>query len=219
MKGLVYKEFLLLWKHHKSNLFAELMLLSGFAILYFNIQLHPFYGQVVGYTPCIISGSVCSALASMDGREKWDTYAAALPVSAAEYVSSKYILALLLQTVTFASCAGIVIAKGLTLNGCSMLVAFGVMCYLAPAFLLPVYIAYAGDPVKLSAYRILAFCALVLFVLLASAGICIVGSMNGVMVETVADALPAVWTVCLGSAGLFLLSWPVTIRLYAKRDN
>lgn len=214
MKGLLYKEFLLLWHNHKSNLFATAMLLLGFGILYFDAPFNSFYAYIVGTAPCYICANLCTASIMRDETEKWSVYAAALPVSAAEYVSSKYILTLTLQTMTFAACSAVVITKGLTLYGCTMLIVFATTCFFAEGIFLPGSFAFPGEQEKQTTYILLMVCLLILALVLA---LPFMEHGNGGE-ETVADVMPKVWIILLGSVGAFFLSWPISIKLYAGRQ-
>lgn len=213
MKGLLYKEFLLLWHNHKSNLFATAMLLLGFGILYFDAPFNSFYAYIVGTAPCFICANLCVASIMRDETEKWSTYAAALPVSAAEYVSAKYIVHLLIQTAVFAACSAVVITKGLTLYGCTMLIVFATTCFFAEGIFLPGSFAFPGEQEKQTTYTLLMVCLLILALVLA---LPFIEHDNGGE-ETVADVLPMVRAVCLGSVGVFFLSWPISIKLYERR--
>ena len=87
MKGLLLKDFYLIMKYCRMQLFA-VVLFAGASLFYDNSFFRIY--------PCLFAAMIPVMLYSYDEREKWCSYSQTLPVSKAQYVSGKYLLGLVI---------------------------------------------------------------------------------------------------------------------------
>ena len=86
MKGLMKKEFLMLWRASRAFALICVVFIAMSAVSQDNI--------IFLFMPIMISGLLPSTLLSYDERCKWQEFSGALPVSRAQLVSAKYLLGL-----------------------------------------------------------------------------------------------------------------------------
>ena len=86
MKGLMKKEFLMLWRASRAFGLICVVFIAMSAISQDNV--------IFLFMPIMISGLLPSTLLSYDERCKWQEFSGALPVSRAQLVSAKYLLGL-----------------------------------------------------------------------------------------------------------------------------
>lgn len=203
MKGLLYKDFLLLWKNCKSLLLI--------ALLYIGLGAFGYASQRVLFIflACLMVGSASTTLISVDERDKWIVYSDALPVSRGMYVSSKYIL-------TLAGLTGLLALSGLGMllgeggSSLGMLCVMWVMSFGIPALTLP-FVFWLG----MEKGRIV---NMIVSGLVAggSSVVVIISAAGNFEAVTAFGAIP--WTAGLVSTALFFLSWPISMKLYGKRE-
>ena len=87
MKGLLLKDFYLIMKYCRAQLFA-VVVFAGASLFYDNIFFRVY--------PCLFAAMIPVMLYSYDEREKWCSYSQTLPISKAQYVSEKYLLGLVI---------------------------------------------------------------------------------------------------------------------------
>lgn len=86
MKGLLLKDAFVIRKTCKAFILLDIVFIA-FSFFEGENMFFLFY-------PAIISGMLPMTLISLDEKEKWDQYAATLPVTRAQLVSSKYLIGL-----------------------------------------------------------------------------------------------------------------------------
>ena len=89
MKGLIRKDFYLLWSY------CRLMLLFLLAFIIFSAFSSDGQSPFFIYYPCILSSVLPVNLLAYDDAEHWLTYCDTLPVTRRQYVSGKYIMSLI----------------------------------------------------------------------------------------------------------------------------
>ncbi len=204
MKGLLLKE----WYGIKSYFRAFLLMYLIFAVV--SCMGNSFFL----YYPCILSGMIALSLISYEEKEKWNVFAATLPYSRAQLVSSKYLVSLILSGIAIlgmtAAQAGAMCVRhcfdGLgLLKIATMLVP---MSLLPTALLLPFIYRFGVEKGRIVYYLVLSVFVSALVIVTAFSEI------------ANADA-PGIGTealICLISFGLFFLSWYLSIRFYEKRE-
>ena len=88
MKGLIRKDFYLLWSY------CRLMPLFLLAFIIFSAFSSDGQSPFFIYYPCILSSVLPVNLLAYDDAEHWLTYCDTLPVTRRQYVSGKYIMSL-----------------------------------------------------------------------------------------------------------------------------
>lgn len=92
MKGLLYKDWTMIFGGYKTNFLFLLLFYGGFTALC--------RVSFLGYALVFVLGMYASSTISMDENSHWDAYARTLPVSPRQLVSAKYLLTLLLTAVS-----------------------------------------------------------------------------------------------------------------------
>ena len=95
MKGLIRKDFYLLWRY------CWLMPLLLLAFIVFSVFSSGGQSPFFIYYPCILSSVIPVNLLAYDDAERWLTYCDTLPVTRRQYVSGKYIMSLLCDGTVF----------------------------------------------------------------------------------------------------------------------
>lgn len=92
MKGLLYKDWTMIFGGYKTNFLFLLLFYGGFTAL---CRI-----SFLSYALVFVLGMYASSTISMDENSHWDAYARTLPVSPRQLVSVKYLLTLLLTAVS-----------------------------------------------------------------------------------------------------------------------
>lgn len=207
MKGLLLKDLYMAVKYFR----VYFLLALAVAAASFFVDGNPFYI----YYPCFVCGMIPLSLQSYDEKSKWETFCQALPYTKAQVVSGKYIFGLAIQLLVIlpiaASQAFRMHQSGtfswdiyLTMMG--SLVAMG---FAVSAIPMPFIFRYGAEKGRMAQYLMIAiFC-------------------GGLVAASIwfGEALPAVRNfpalpllVFLAAAGLYALSWYLSIVFYRKRE-
>lgn len=204
MKGLLYKEFLMVVKHCKAFFFLGAVFAVGLALEPGNL----FYMVY----PCLFAGMIPMSLLSYDERDKWTRFSSTLPVSRGMLVSVKYLVGMLCQLAVLAA-IGIVYCVSLWNEG--MFVAEEFLATLAillsfdlivPAPLMPCIFKLGAEKGRMVYYVILGVVS----------GLAAAGAYFGYDF-----ALLPQWGVgglCCLCAALYAASWLLSIRFYQNQD-
>lgn len=203
MKGLLRKDFYLLWNY--CRLFIILVL--GFLVL------SAFAGSgdnaFLVYYPCILGSAMSINLLAYDEAEHWCAYCDTLPVTRRQFVTGKYLMSLI--------CAGIVFllsaaasAFRLSLNGgfdgadfVDQLAVLATISPLPAALCLPLMFKYGTQKGRIAFFVVIGvFCASTVFL--------DVPDLTGVSLPMI--LLP------LMSLAIFAASWLLSVRFYQKRE-
>ena len=170
MKGLVYKDFIILMNVYKKNLLLVAALYGAMAVamqndffLYFGIWMMGFYGLTAF---------------SLDTQSGWDRYARTLPVQDWKMVAAKYVTGLLFiaMAVVYALVVGVasrLACRTLARDWAELLATIGIITAIVVAAVGVMYfLAIKFSPDKARSYFMIVFIAgFALFYLLNRAGI------------------------------------------------
>ena len=204
MIGLLRKDLYMAWAYCKTFL----LILAAFIAVGLAGEENSFF---ILY-PMIIGMMLPVSLISYDERFKWHLACDAMPVSRAKVVSSKYILTLLTVLLIFAV---IMLAQWFRLSRLGAVEQLwalpGVllpMGLVGPAILMPVIFRLGVEKGRIFYFVLVGVvCAAAVFF----------GSGQNPVNPTAEISLPG-WALVLVSLGIFLLSWPLSIALYKKRE-
>lgn len=204
MIGLIRKDLYMAWAYCKTFL----LILAVFIAVGLTGEENSFF---ILY-PMIIGMMLPVSLISYDERFKWHLACDAMPVSRAMVVSSKYVLTLLTVLLVFAV---IMLAQWFRLSRLGaveriwelpgILLPMGLV---GPAILMPVIFRLGVEKGRIFYF--------VLVGVVCAAAV-MFGSGQNPVNPTAEIALPG-WALVLVSLGIFLLSWPLSIALYKKRE-
>lgn len=208
MKGLILKDLYLTLKYCR----AFLVIVVVFIGVSFFDDDSTFLSTFSIFYPCIIAGMIPSTLYSYDEREKWCTYSATLPVSKAQFVSSKYIIGLF-SAITIIILTAIVQAfKMLNTTFIPMdylsIIAFIIaVCLVAPSVFMPFMFKFGAEKGRIIYYVVIgAACALFAIFSVNQGTIFIL------------DNIFVISAICIGAAVIYIASWLLSISFYKKRE-
>ena len=201
MKGLMKKDFLMLWRASRAFLLICVLFIAMSAISQDNI--------IFLFMPIMISGLLPSTLLSYDERCKWQEFSGALPVSRAQLVSAKYLLGLgcmtLILLVTLI--VHLIVRRFPPQTLLSMLGAIYGLSLFISAVSLPMMFKFGVEKGRLWYYATL--------VLVGGAS----GASAGVTTDLFSEGLPSfLWLIPVLGVVIFALSWLLAIRFYQKRE-
>lgn len=201
MKGLMKKDFLMLWRASRAFLLICVVFIAMSAISQDNI--------IFLFMPIMISGLLPSTLLSYDERCKWQEFSGALPVSRAQLVSAKYLLGLgcmtLILLVTLI--VHLIVRRFPPQALLSMLGAIYGLSLFISAVSLPMMFKFGVEKGRLWYYATL--------VLVGGAS----GASAGVATDLFSEGLPSfLWLIPVIGVVIFALSWLLAIRFYQKRE-
>ena len=204
MIGLLRKDLYMAWAYCKTFL----LILAVFIAAGLAREENSFF---ILY-PMIIGMMLPVSLISYDERFKWHLACDAMPVSRAVVVSSKYVLTLLTVLLVFALTMLAQWFRLSHLGAVEQLRALpGIllpMGLVGPAILMPVIFRLGVEKGRIFYFVLVGVvCAAAVFF----------GSGQNPVNPTAEIALPG-WVLVLVSLGIFLLSWPLSIALYKKRE-
>lgn len=205
MKGLLLKDTYLILKWCKSIFFLDIFFLLLFLLGDGNLFF-------ISY-PCMTSVILSQTLLSCDEREKWSEYAAMLPYSRGQIVSSKYLITLLYSV--FILFLSALVQVFYALGNRSFLLGeylgivgiLSVLCLAPPAVFFPLYFRLGSEKGRI-----------VYFLMI---GVICGGS---VFLSNQEPAFFAGWSsmsltfLFLGAALFYIGSWFLSIYFYEKRE-
>ena len=201
MKGLMKKEFLMLWRASRAFALICVVFIAMSAVSQDNI--------IFLFMPIMISGLLPSTLLSYDERCKWQEFSGALPVSRAQLVSAKYLLGLgcmtLILLVTLI--VHLIVRRFPPQALLSMLGAIYGLALFISAVSLPMMFKFGVEKGRLWYYATL--------VLVGGAS----GASAGVATDFFNEGLPSyIWIIFVFGVVIYALSWLLAIRFYQKRE-
>ncbi len=205
MKGILLKDWYCLTAYLRIFLIIDLAFIAGAALIQGNAFLL--------YYPCILSGMISMTLIAYEEREKWDMFACTLPYAKAQMVSGKYLISLLLGlavTLLTLLSQGISMVVRNSFAFSRLIDLFSVMLsfsLIPTALLLPFIFKFGSEKGRMAYYSVIGgFCGLAV----------LLGTGEGMIVAVPESGMLRLGLVLL-SAGLYTLSWLLSIRLYQKR--
>ncbi|MDD6320667.1 MAG: ABC-2 transporter permease [Oscillospiraceae bacterium] len=209
MKGLLLKD----WYAIKSYCLYTLFIVLVFAILGGAMQGNFFFT----FYPLIFISVIAMNLIAYEEKEKWDQYAATLPYTKAQIVSSKYIVSLCLGLGTvvlsgISQYVGMIVANTYnTEKLLSYLMIFVSLALLPAAFLLPFIYKFGVNKGRIAYYVvIIVSCGVI-------GGIASVDSIGSASAVS-ASQISIFVIVAVASAVIYALSWMLSIRFYQNRE-
>lgn len=205
MKGLLMKDFTLLFKACKS----VLIMIAVFLIVSLFSDSYGF----LSYYAMILAAMVPITLLAYDEKEKWDMYFQTLPVSKSDYVSAKYLTGILTEAAVFAL---LIITRIFKSDGtreiimyAALLIALG-MLFLAVD--LPVIFKFGS--VKGRIVNIV----LVVVVCILSTFTVTEFDYTDILTMLSEHSIPVAAAAVIVSVVLCLLSWSISVTVYKKRE-
>ena len=201
MKGLMKKEFLMLWRASRAFGLICVLFIAMSALSQDNI--------IFLFMPIMISGLLPSTLLSYDERCKWQEFSGALPVSRAQLVSAKYLLGVSCMTAILVLTLIVhLIVRRYPLQMLLMMLSavYGLALFIS-AVSLPMMFKFGVEKGRLWYYATL--------VLVGGAS----GASAGVATDFFNEGLPSyVWIIFVFGVVIYALSWLLAIRFYQKRE-
>lgn len=169
------------------------------------------------FYPLIFISVIAMNLIAYEEKEKWDQYAATLPYTKAQIVSSKYIVSLCLGLGTvvlsgISQYVGMIVSNTYnTEKLLSYLMIFVSLALLPAAFLLPFIYKFGVNKGRIAYYVvIIVSCGVI-------GGIASVDSIGSASAVS-ASQISIFVIVAVASAVIYALSWMLSIRFYQNRE-
>lgn len=208
MKALLYKDFISLWKYCKG--YITIYLLFPFLTIFVEDY------QFLKYYPLVFSGMLVTTLIAYDERDKWDKLCLALPVTRRQIVSSKYLVAIILQSAVFALTAIICAVQRKLVDDLlwgSYLLEMGGILLLGiamPAIMLPCVFKLGSEKGRM-AYLV---SVVLILVVVASGGLVLAFTVKLSFGSDLLLFLLILVAVVLA----YVYSWRLSVRFYEKRE-
>lgn len=204
MKGLLLKD----WYMLKSYCRTFLLLVLVYA------TVSPALGNSSGFTmllPCVLSGMISMTLIAYEEREKWNVYAATLPVSKAQAVSCKYLVSLIVSStvlcITLLSHTAAMLARhSFDITAISgLFITLVPLCLLPTALLLPFIFKLGSEKGRMMYYAIFVLFGIAVPLLSPENALRAIGKLTSAV-------------ILAASVLIFGASWLLSIRFYQKRE-
>ena len=203
MRGLLVKDFYMTVKTQWTFFFISIVMLA----FSFDTK-NPFFLLY----PAILCGMIPGNLMSFDERIKWHIFSDAFPYSRKQAVSSKYLVGLIISVGYIILAFIVQLIYGLVMGRLDFAEIFSrlslapLLLLLPQAITLPAMFKFGSDKGRIAIYVM-------------------VGILCGTFVLFSLLNMPAIYfgpelqiPIILALAGLFTLSWFISIKLYEKRD-
>ena len=205
MKGLLLKDWYLITRYCRAFFLMD--------AVFIGVSLWAPESVIFLAYPCLFSAMIPVTLYSYDEREKWSAYSAALPVSRAQYVSTKYIIGLLAVAAIFLVNvllreAVAVFAPELAADYLPVLISASALGLLLPVVSLPLMLRFGAEKGRIVYFVFIGVICAACFIVLDRDG-----------APSVIDAAPAAPVLlCVLALALYAASWLLSVRLYSRRD-
>ena len=216
MKGLLRKELYMIWKNFRIYMVMCVVFLI-FGIWSDNSFFMLFY-------PAMLCGMIPVSILNFDEKTGWDRYSLCFPLSRYQLVAGKYLISLICSAFIcglYALVWGvkILITRDYSdaLNALSVfLPTLITIALLPPAILLPCVFKFGSQKGAYAYYAVIAILAAIVIAALNVAGSSAPRIMA--MLDFLSLSPLSILLLPLGAAILFLLSWPLSSHIYAKKD-
>lgn len=208
MKGLLLKD----WYAIKNYCRAHIIMIVVFSIASGMMKDNFFFT----YYPCIFAGVITMSLIAYEEKEKWEQYAATLPYTKAQMVSSKYIVSLCFGVFTIL----LNILTQLVVMIClknfdgesllSILLVFMPLTLLPSAFLLPFIYKFGVNKGRIAYFIVLGFFCGTIGVMASNQTISLLGKFPAP--QTFMSIM-----ILIVSLVTYALSWLLSIQFYKNR--
>lgn len=225
MKGLLYKDWAMIFGGYKTNFLFLLLFYGGFTALC--------RVSFLSYALVFVLGMYASSTISMDENSHWDAYARTLPVSARQLVSVKYLLTLLLTAVSIPLGLLLILLipdpKPSLMETASGMISAAAVTLLYLSFVMPLSYRFGAAKARswVSITIFLVFFGPVAFLALMkddenNPGVQALRSLDRVVENAFLSEEQLVLLVLAGLLGIalvcLLISWAISIRIYAKKN-
>ncbi len=207
MKGLLVKDFTLLFKACKSILII-------IAVFFVIIPFSDSYG-FLNYYVIILAAMIPVTLVAYDEKEKWDLYFQTLPVSKSDYVSAKYLTGLILEGIVFLV---LVVLRRLSYSNTNDLLAYASFLFILGTVFLSVNlpVVFKFGSVK---GRIVNIVLIIIVFALSFIGM----ELGSASLETVLNVISGKYNMPLFSGViaatlLLVVSWIMSVAIYKKKE-
>ncbi len=209
MKGLLLKDWYAIMSYCRANI----LIIAAFAIAGGVMEGRTFFT----YYPCIFAGITTMNLIAYEEKEKWEQYAAALPYTKAQMVSSKYIVSLCFGAATIliniiAQLVGMALLNTYDIDRLlSLLLAFVPLALLPAAFLLPFIYKFGVNKGRIAYF-------IVLTVFCGAIGVLASNQTIGLLDKVSLPQTGVSIIVFAVSLAVYAFSWALSIRFYKNRE-
>lgn len=207
MKGLLMKDFTLLFKACKS----VLIMIAVFLIVSLFSDSYGF----LSYYAMILAAMIPVTLVAYDEKEKWDLYFQTLPVSKSDYVSAKYLTGLILEGIVFLV---LVVLRRLSYSNTNDLLAYASFLFILGTVFLSVNlpVVFKFGSVK---GRIVNIVLIIIVFALSFIGM----ELGSASLETVLNVISGKYNMPLFSGViaatlLLVVSWIMSVAIYKKKE-
>ncbi len=150
MKGLLIKDFIMLWRYCKSFLFLMVVFLIGSVFVTVNSFMTVY--------PIVLAGMFPFTICAYEEKCKWNVFCDALPISRTKVVASKYLFSLIcIAAITLL--VGISMAVKMVMAGgvdikelISTLALLLAVAFASPGFMLPFVFKYSVEKARMAYY-------------------------------------------------------------------
>lgn len=207
MRGLLYKDLLTLWKAK---------LLPIYLIIIVCMPLSAEQNVLMLMFPCFFAATLPMTLLSYDEKAHWDHYALGLPLTRAQSVHAKYILAMsLVGAFSFLATTAKTVLMVANRQG-DVLISLGIFTMMVSvglfinAMIMPFVFKFGTEKGAIIYYATLG---------IFGAGVGMFYGFNGLDYSDSFRISPMLTLVLLlGAVAVFALSWRLSVRLYEKRE-
>ena len=215
MKGLLRKEFIMIWKN-----FRLYMVLCMFFLIFGVWNENAFF---LLFYPAMLCSLIPVSVLNFDEKTGWDRYSLCFPLSRKQLVGSKYLISLICSLVICSLYALAwtvkVLITGDAGEAADILYIFVptllTIGLLPPTILLPCVFKFGSQKGSYAYYAVIALLMAVVVSVMKILG-------DSVAAFAFLDFLnlsrASIFLLPLAAAVLFTLSWPLSSRIYAKKD-
>ncbi|MBQ2767862.1 MAG: ABC-2 transporter permease [Clostridia bacterium] len=207
MQGLLLKDLYMMVKYGRIYLFMSIV----FCVVSF---MNPENLFLVFY-PCLLCGMLPVNLLGYDERSKWLQYCETLPYTRAQMVSAKYLIGLFAQ-LAILLVMGAAHAIRMGIDGIfypgeflSMMMSLLMLSLIASSISLPFMFKFGVEKGRL---------AYLIMVGVVSGGSVTMANILSTKTEAATNLVSVLPVLCLVGAGIFALSWYLSIVFYRRRE-
>ena len=207
MKALIYKDLMTVWKYCRNYLLmcACFLVSSVFLEQYNFLQMYPL----------IFMGTLVNSLIAYDERDRWDRQILTMPVTRRQYVTSKYLTGLILQSTVLvltaaACCLRLMLGDGFDWEVFrSYLAVLLVLAVAAPSLILPFVFKNGSEKGRMAYLIVLGS----IFALTALSTV-VLKKLDMLRNQVQLPEIPLAVLVLL----LYPASWALSVHWYEKRE-
>lgn len=207
MKGLLLKDWYMMRKYCRYHL----ILVIGFSVL----SLMDTENMFFVFYPCLICGIIPVNLIAYDERSRWMQYSGTLPYTRAQIVSVKYLIGLLIQAAVM-TVTGIMQSVRMAVNGkfvlndlLVLLLLILILSAYTSSIVLPFVFRLGVEKGRAAYYGMIGF--------FCAASILLTNLLKTPLRTEIRPDLP-IFLLAVSGAGIYALSWYLSVVFYRKRE-